>query len=273
MNLTDMRTNVRRDLHDEDALNYRWTDDEIDRHIAHALKEFSESIPYEQKATIATTAGSREIDISSLSDRIMIQAVEYLVDKFPKSYQRFALWEDTLTFLGDDVPDGSNCYIYYGKLHDLALDPDIWQCNTSYSLGDFVAPSTPNGFVYECTVAGTSHPTTEPTWPTIPGQTVVDNNVWWICRLDPPSTIPAQHEDLVALGAEGYALVEWAAFAINQVNLGGTETPRIFRTQGTEKLVQFRKELKRLGRRSKARVSRMYTPATAIRSMTTDPGP
>ncbi len=41
MNLTDMRTLVRRDLHDEDATSYRWTNDELDRHIARALKDFS----------------------------------------------------------------------------------------------------------------------------------------------------------------------------------------------------------------------------------------
>jgi len=33
MNLSDMRTIVRRDLKDEDAGNYRWTNDELDRHI------------------------------------------------------------------------------------------------------------------------------------------------------------------------------------------------------------------------------------------------
>jgi len=210
LNLTQMRAIVRRDLHDEDSENYRWTDDELDRHIAHAVKDFSEAIPYEQKETKATTAGSRHIDISSLSDRVMIQAVEYPVDKFPKSYQRFALWEDTLTFLGDDVPDGSNCYIYYGKLHTLSAEI---------------------------------------------------------------STIPSQYEDIVALGAAGYALVEWAAFAINQVNLGGTDTPAIFRRHGQENLLRFRKELKRLGRRSKARTNRLYIPATPIRSMTSDSGP
>lgn len=210
MNLTQMRTNVRRDLHDEDSENYRWTDDELDRHIAHALDEFSESILHEQKATIATTEGSRELDISTLSDRVMIQAVEYPIDHFPKSYQRFALWEDTLTLLGDEIPDGSNCYIFYGKLHTLTAES---------------------------------------------------------------STIPLQHEDLVALGAAGYALVQWAAFAINQVNLGGTETPSIFRRQGQENLLRFRKELKRLGRRSKVRIARLYAPATPIMSMTTDPGP
>jgi len=119
MNLGDMRTIVRRDLHDEDASNYRWTDDELDRHIAHAVKDFSEAISYEQKATKATTSGSREIDISTITDRIMVEAVEYPVDTFPKRYQRFSLWADTLTLLGDEVPDGSNAYIYYGKLHTL----------------------------------------------------------------------------------------------------------------------------------------------------------
>jgi len=119
MNLTEMRTIVRRDLHDEDASNYRWTDDELDRHIAHTLKDFSEYLPYEQKSTKATTSGSRELDISTITDRIMVEAVEYPVAQFPKRYQPFALWGDTLTILGDEVPDGSNACIYYGKLHTL----------------------------------------------------------------------------------------------------------------------------------------------------------
>jgi len=119
MNLAEMRAIVRRDLHDEDDTNYRWTNDELDRHIAHAVKDFSEAVPYEQKAIKATTSGSREIDISTLADRIVIEAVEYPVDKFPRKYQRYSLWADTLTLLGDEVPDGSNAHIYYGKLHSL----------------------------------------------------------------------------------------------------------------------------------------------------------
>ena len=119
MNLSEMRAIVRRDLHDEDVSNYRWTDDELDRHITHAVKDFSEYLPYEQKATKATTSGSRELDISDLSDRVMVVAVEYPVDNFPRRYQRFSLWGDTLTMLGEEIPDGSNAYIYYGELHTL----------------------------------------------------------------------------------------------------------------------------------------------------------
>ncbi len=120
MNLNDMRTIVRRDLHDEDANNYRWTNDELDRHIAHAMKDYSEALPYEEKAIKATTSGSREIDIASLNDRIMIEAVEYPIGNFPRRYQRFALWGDIITLLGDETPDGSNACIYYGKLHTLS---------------------------------------------------------------------------------------------------------------------------------------------------------
>ena len=210
MNLAEMRAIVRRDLHDEDDTNYRWTDDELDRHIAHAVKDFSEAIPYEQKAIKATASGSREIDISALTDRIVIEAVEYPVAQFPKKYQRYSLWSDTLTLLGDEVPDGSNAHIYYGKLHTLDATT---------------------------------------------------------------STILTKHEDLVATGACGYAAVEWAAYAINRVNVGGLMTPKEFLTWGKEKLKYFKAELKRLGRRNRVRVRSLYKPYYPPVSKSTDYGP
>jgi hypothetical protein len=210
MNLTDMRAIVRRDLHDEDSNNYRWTDDEINRHIAHAVREFSGSIPLEQKAAKATTSGSRALDITPITNRVMVEVVEYPVDKFPIRYQPFSLWGDTLTLLGDEVPDGSNAYIYYGKLHTLDVSS---------------------------------------------------------------STVPAQYEDLVAAGAGGYAAVEWAVYAINRVNVGGTVAPGELLEWGNRKLKYFRQELKRLGRRNRVRVSSLYQPYYPVVSGTTDYGP
>lgn len=210
MNLGDMRTIVRRDLHDEDAANYRWTDDELDRHIAHAVKDISEYLPYQQKVTKATTAGSREIDVSTITDRVAIEAVEYPVGQFPQRYQRYGLWGDTLTLLGDEIPDGSNADIYYGKLHTLDV--------TS-------------------------------------------------------STIPAMYEDLIAAGAGGYAAAEWAVYAINQVNLGGTLAPGDFLTWGREKLGSFKAELKRLGRKNRVRIRSLYRPYYPPVSKSTDYGP
>lgn len=55
-----------------------------------------------------------------------------------------------------------------------------WTVATAYTLGESVEPTVGNGKRYECTVAGTSHATTEPTWPTVTiGQTVTDGTVTW----------------------------------------------------------------------------------------------
>jgi hypothetical protein len=210
MNLSEMRAIVRRDLHDEDATNYHWTNDELDRHIAHALKSYSDAIPYEQKATKSTTAGSREIDIANLSERVMVEAIEYPTGKFPKQYQRFALWGDTITLLGDIVPDGSNAFIYYGKLHTLDANS---------------------------------------------------------------STISAKHEDLIATGACGYATLEWAVYAINRFNVGGTPTPDELLKWGRDKLDFFRQELKRLGRNNRVKTRSLYQPRASSVNKSTDFGP
>jgi hypothetical protein len=195
MDLNTMRTIVRRDLKDEDAGDYRWSNDELDRHIARAVKEFSEAVPFPAKATLPTTADSRVIDISPLTDRVMVEAVEYPLEMFPPSYQRFALWGHALTLFGDETPDGSDCNVYYGMLHTLDADG---------------------------------------------------------------STIPTRYEDLIATGAEGYAAVEWAGFAINRVSVGGSTTPQEFLAWGNEKLKQFRSELRRLGRRNQVRIRQLY---------------
>ncbi|MCJ7606092.1 MAG: hypothetical protein MUO19_08710 [Dehalococcoidales bacterium] len=210
MNLSDMRTLVRRDLHDEDSSNYRWTNDELDRHIGHAAKELSECLPHEQKTDMETTPGSRELDISAVTGRVMVEAVEYPAGQYPRRFQPFSLWGDVLTILGDEMPDGSDATVYYGKIHTLD------------SQG---------------------------------------------------STIPVLHEDLVCGGACGYAAVEWAIYAVNRVNAGGVASPGEFLAWGKQKLDAFRRELRRLGRRNRVRVSSLYVPAFPANSKTTDYGP
>jgi hypothetical protein len=119
MDLGTMRDLVERDLHDE--TNADWSADEIDRAIELAVQEFSYAIPDEDSTTESGVA-SRDIDISALSDRVMIQAVEYPTGNYPRTYVRFAVWADTLTLLVDTAPDGTyDAEIYYGKMHDLGV--------------------------------------------------------------------------------------------------------------------------------------------------------
>jgi hypothetical protein len=119
MDLPTMLAEVRRDLRDEDDENYQWTDDELERHIARAVLEFSAKIPCVQMTALATTPDSRDIDISGLTDRIDVIAVEYPIGEDPKRRVRYSLFGDTLTILGDEIPDGSNCNIYWGTIHTL----------------------------------------------------------------------------------------------------------------------------------------------------------
>ncbi len=194
MNLSDMIDLVRQDLHDTDEDNYRWTDAELTRHINRALAELSESLPVPAKATVATTADSRELDISGLTGRVMVAAVEYPVDFTPPEYQQFTLWGDTLTLTSGPEPDGGNCRVYYGTLH------------------------------------------------TIDAQ---------------GSTLPDKYVNIAADGAGGYAAVEMALYTVNRVNTGGLNTPRDMLDWGSQKLKAFRQEVRRLGRRSRVRFSRL----------------
>ncbi len=195
MNLAEMITMVRRDLRDGDS-PYQWSDDELTRHIDHAVKELSERVPLPAKATLPTKSGSREVSISSLADRITVQAAEYPVDESPAHYQRFSIWGNTLTLISGIEPDGSNCHIYYGTLHTLNGDG---------------------------------------------------------------CTVPSKYEELVTMGAGGYAAISGAAQAINRVNTGGTMTPKEYRAWGNERLKAFRDGLKRLGRRQRIRTQQLFT--------------
>jgi hypothetical protein len=79
----------------------------------------SESLPLPAKVVLATTAGSREIDISGLNDRITVEAIEYPLGEMPPSYQQFSIWGDELTITSGRQPDGANCGIFYGAKHTL----------------------------------------------------------------------------------------------------------------------------------------------------------
>jgi len=198
MDLTTMRTAVRRDLHDEDDANYRWTDDEIDRHIDHAVSDVSRAVPLQEIAALVIADDDvKEIDISSVTDRIVVDAVEYPTDEDPRRYRRFSVWGDTLTLLiADSVTADDDVNMYYSMKHTLDGDG---------------------------------------------------------------STLPVYLEDLVATGAAAYATREWAAYAINQANIGGEDVPKQFLTWADERLDYYRKELKRQSRRSSIRVRELYS--------------
>ena len=190
MDLAAMRSRVRSDLRDTDSSNEHWSDDELTRHIQRALQELSLAAPLEATATLTTTAGSRDLDVSALSGRVTVDAVEYPTGQYPPAFAAYSLWGDTLTLLVDDEPGGGESVaVSYSKLH------------------------------------------------------MVD---------EASSTLP---------GAGAYAALEWASFATNRVNVGGTETWRHYHIWAQERLAAFARALAKHGRERRVRSRRLYRPA------------
>lgn len=85
----------------------------------------------------------------------------------------------------------------------------VWQTAHAYVVGDCVQPTGGgNGKRYRCSVSGTSHASTEPTWPTTGiGTTVTDGTCTWVF-------VGAKHEieevelstDGISFGAPGASL-------------------------------------------------------------------
>ena len=196
--LSQVRRRVRRDLHDEDSSAYRWTDDVLDRHIERALAKVSKVAPHEKTASKKLTGGSREISVSDLADRVVVEAVEYPVGHYPPSRVRFNQWGDTLTLSLPRQPEGDESVtLYYGALHKLT---------------------------------------------------------------DTTSTLPEALEELVITGAAAYAALEWAAYAVNRLNVGGQDVWRQYLTWAEERMADFELQLARISRRSVFRSRTLFHP-------------
>ena len=75
-----------------------------------------------------------------------------------------------------------------------------WAATTAYSVGNFAAPTSENDFYYKVTVAGTTAGS-EPTWPVVLGNTVVDGTVTW------GATTGILEEHLLRWGTKDYRIV------------------------------------------------------------------
>jgi hypothetical protein len=209
--LASLRADVRRDLHDEDATAYRWTDNEVDRHIKRALREYSLVNPLEQKTTLTTTSNTRDVSIASLTPRLRVVAAEYPTGDYPPSFVPFSVWGDTLTLDLAGAPSGAqNVNVYWHTVHAI------------------------NGSV----------------------------------------TFPSTHDDIMSGGAAGYAALEWASFASNRVNVGGSDAWGRYMDFANVRLDAFRKALRDLPAANALRSGQLYTAqATRLHSQMTDPGP
>jgi hypothetical protein len=193
MNLTEMRARVREDLQDTDSQNYRWTDDEVDGAIDRAVMEYSLHAPTEQQTDIATTDGDTELDISSLTDLLKIESVEFPIGQTPKCLQRTEYWAGHLYI--EDEGRGEDARVGWLKKHTLT------------------AQST---------------------------------------------TVPAEHEEIIILGATGYLAMSASAYTVDRASIAGRDATINFKAWGKERLQRYDKKLRAIARSSKVVSRELY---------------
>jgi len=118
MNLVEMRARAREDLQDEDPADYHWTDDQIDGAIRRAVAEYSAAAPLQQQTDLATTADNVELDISTLTDLLMIESIEFPIDQHPPYMQRFNMWAGRVFMV--DEGDGDSARVRWLQAHTVA---------------------------------------------------------------------------------------------------------------------------------------------------------
>ena len=117
MTLTEIRARVRQDLKDTDSANYIWTDAEVDAAIERVVREFSFAYPKQELSELDTVNGSKNIDISSLTNLMRAISVEFPIDQEPPYLQHFDIWGGNIIM--NDKGDGTKARIKWGKLHTL----------------------------------------------------------------------------------------------------------------------------------------------------------
>ncbi len=94
---TAYTTLVRDQLQDVSGGTEVWGSDEIADHVLHAIKEVSQVRPYLQSTVLSVADERRTVDISSLSDRVWIDRVEFYVDQDVKLWRKWTEFADELT--------------------------------------------------------------------------------------------------------------------------------------------------------------------------------
>jgi hypothetical protein len=74
------------------------------------------------------------------------------------------------------------------------------------------------------------------------------------------STLPAKYDDVIAIGAAGYAAQELATRLMNQINIGGPAVWEHYLTLSTQLLSDFGQELDLIANHEQFFVKRLYSP-------------
>ena len=89
-----------------------------------------------------------------------------------------------------------------------------------------------------------------------------DARVRWLKKhtLDAQSTtIPAEHEEIIVLGATGYLAMSASAYTVDRASIAGRHATINFKAWGKERLDRYDRKLKAVSRSSKVIPHQLYT--------------
>lgn len=146
----------------------------------HVGEVWAESTPTFRHLTAALKilGGDADIDNFLKATRSNIQDLEAAIIE---SKTKAVRHEFENAFINGDITVDAD---QFDGLHKI-VSGTPWTASTAYAVGDRVVPEfgEENGFVYVCTVAGTSDTPTNPVWPTVEGGTIAESTgVTWVAR-------------------------------------------------------------------------------------------
>jgi hypothetical protein len=113
--IDDLRDRMRIDLQDPGA--ERWSDAALDRHLRRALADLSRAAPREERLTVATTAGAREVALAGIPGLIEVVRVAYPAGAEPPAFRRFTVFGETLRLENGPLPGGDDAVLWCRLLH------------------------------------------------------------------------------------------------------------------------------------------------------------
>jgi len=73
------------------------------------------------------------------------------------------------------------------------------------------------------------------------------------------TTIPAEHEEIIVLGATGYLAMSASAYAVDRASIAGRHATINYKAWGKERLGRYDKKLKAISRTSRVTQRQLYT--------------
>ena len=221
-------TLVRDQLQDVSGGTEVWSSDEIADHVLRAIKDVSLWRPYLQETILSMTDDRKTVDISSLSDRVYIDRIEFYVDREVRRWRNWDEYGDEVTLdilfnadASDTLLTGTVTFAA-----STAVTGSGTAFSTELSAGDFIKNSADTPWYEILSIASDTALTLRKSYGGTTGADTVSTTpsrthsqvarIFWAGMHTvgaSASTLPTELEQLVVDGACAYTLRAYASEA------------------------------------------------------------